>query len=259
MEKRETGKRLKRLRQECDMTQREVAAIINRNQQSIAQWENGQAMPDTPTLFGLLRLYGVTSLDEFYGAALTPNADKSNEIDVSELIKAPDVTLQRRTDSLARNFLSMDDEGRDKVEKTALKEKRRYDAMNVDAHSHREILVYNMPASAGRGTYLHDDTTAQRVRLPNVPADADYGVRIQGDSMEPNLQDGDIAFIKSMPEIQNGDIGLFVLNDEGYCKRLRIDERQRKVLLESINPKYPPIEIFPEDNLRTLGKVLNGN
>ncbi|MCL2545886.1 MAG: XRE family transcriptional regulator [Oscillospiraceae bacterium] len=266
MTKKDIGQRLKRLRRDCDMTQKEAADLIGRSQQNIAHWEGGVSQPGAETLFTLIRLYGVTSLDEFYdknaekppeqpvvihNAKQTTNsiiAFPSQEIKPAE---TPNAAAAKRANALMRVFLMLDDLGRTTVEQVAHAEQRRCEA----ALTERELLVYDTPASAGVGHYLDGDG-ARRLTLRNVPRETDFGIRIQGDSMEPRLHDGDIAFVKATPSLQNGDIGLFVLNNESFCKRLSIDYSAQKVYLESLNAKYLPIEVKSEDVLRTVGRIL---
>lgn len=70
---------------------------------------------------------------------------------------------------------------------------------------------------------------------PNVPIDANFGVRITGNSMEPQIYDGDIVWVKQQQILEEGQIGVFVLNNEGYCKKYHTNR------LESLNPKYADI------------------
>lgn len=121
-----------------------------------------------------------------------------------------------------------------------------------------EQIVYNQKPTAGYGNYLHDDSSYELMSFyeDEVPAKADYGLRISGDSMEPEIADGEIVWIEAKMQIESGQIGIFILNNEAYCKRLRIDHKQRKVYLCSTNPKYEPIEVNECDFLHTVGRVI---
>lgn len=61
MEKQIFANKLKNARIESGHTQKEVAAIINRPQQTIAAWEVGRSQPDINTLGDLLRLYKISA------------------------------------------------------------------------------------------------------------------------------------------------------------------------------------------------------
>ena len=90
-----------------------------------------------------------------------------------------------------------------------------------------------------------------------VPHGTDYGVRIAGDSMEPVIPNNCIAFVRSRPAIENGEVGIFCLNGDSCCKRLKVDLNRRSVCLTSDNPKYEPIQIKSDDILYTFGEVLD--
>lgn len=65
MEKQIFANKLKNARIESGYTQKEVANIINRPQQTIAAWEVGRSQPDINTLGDLLRLYKISANNFF--------------------------------------------------------------------------------------------------------------------------------------------------------------------------------------------------
>jgi len=125
------------------------------------------------------------------------------------------------------------------------------------------MKVFELPASAGFGTYTADSGSQFDI-LPfnedEVPRGADYGIRIRGDSMTPLIQDGDIVWVEEQSQVDNGAIGIFIVGDNAYCKKLDIDYgsrgRERTVRLLSLNPEYEPMVIGGDDVVRTIGKVL---
>jgi len=133
--------------------------------------------------------------------------------------------------------------------------KSRDDFSNIQK---RKMKVYDLPASAGFGNYLNDDAPYSILTLDDntVPARADFGIRISGDSMEPEIQDAEIVWVKEQLQVDGGDIGIFILNGDAYCKKLDINHFTRQVQLLSLNKKYAPIILQEYDTLRTVGKVL---
>lgn len=120
-----------------------------------------------------------------------------------------------------------------------------------------ELDVYEQPAAAGLGNYI--DAPATRVEqypAGYIPDGAAFGVLISGDSMEPEICDGSTAFVQPAPAVAAGEIGIFVLNGQAYCKRLIVDTSARRVLLRSVNPAYADIVVHSADELRTIGRVL---
>ena len=112
---------------------------------------------------------------------------------------------------------------------------------------------YDHPASAGTGQYLND-VRVERIELP-VDIDADFVIPIKGDSMEPNYHDGDLVFIRTSVELNDGVIGVFNYNGEAYIKQLVIDKEQ--AYLHSLNPDYKDMPITPETDFRIIGEVVD--
>lgn len=84
--------------------------------------------------------------------------------------------------------------------------------------------------------------------------DVDFCITVRGDSMiDANINDGDIVFIKSMPEVPNGKIACVEIDNEKVCLK-RFYKAGKTVSLASANSKYAPM-FFTEDNCENI-KVL---
>ena len=112
---------------------------------------------------------------------------------------------------------------------------------------------YDHAASAGTGQYLND-VRVERIELP-VDVDADFVIPIKGDSMEPDYHDGDLVFIQTSVELNDGVIGVFNYNGEAYIKQLVIDKDQ--AYLHSLNPAYKDMPITPDTDFRIIGEVVD--
>lgn len=123
-----------------------------------------------------------------------------------------------------------------------------------DAGGVTYIKCYELPAAAGTGEPLGDTYYTDSIQVPTerLPRNAHICIRVHGNSMEPAYYDGDIVFVERLDgaSVRVGEIGIFVLNGDGYIKRLGHG------VLESINPEYSPIPIHGYDNLRCQGRVL---
>lgn len=114
----------------------------------------------------------------------------------------------------------------------------------------RSIRLYDISVSAGCGNYLNS-SDYDVIDVDNtVPNTADYAVRVSGDSMIPRFIDRQIIFIHEQPALDEGEIGIFCLNNEAYLKKLE------KGHLVSLNPAYPPIKIQDHDDIKVFGKVV---
>ena len=87
-----------------------------------------------------------------------------------------------------------------------------------------------------------------------LPEDTTFGVRISGDSMEPEFHDDQIAWVMQQEYVANGEIGIFSLNGDAYIKKLQNDKNG--IFLISLNEKYAPIKVGENDRLDIFGKVL---
>ena len=115
----------------------------------------------------------------------------------------------------------------------------------------RTISLYDLPVSAGTGVYLFD-SVATDIAIPDngKTADADYALRISGDSMEPKYHDRDVLLIQECEQIEPGELGIFVLDGEGYFKKFGGD------CLISLNPFYAPIMLRDFTDIRCCGRVI---
>ncbi len=132
---------------------------------------------------------------------------------------------------------------------------------NYDVEEDVEIIelpLYSTKASAGIGKYLGDNDPFEMIKFPltQITRKADFAVQIAGDSMERLIENGQTIFVKSMPRVEHNQIGLFLYNEEVFCKRLVLDKRNSSVILRSENENYKDIIIDDLTELRTLGLVL---
>ena len=115
----------------------------------------------------------------------------------------------------------------------------------------RSILLYDLPVSAGPGVYL-DDTYAEKINIPDndKTSIADYALKISGNSMEPKYHDGDILLVENAESVEIGELGIFILDGNGYFKKFGGDT------LISLNPEYG--DIFLREYAETVccGKVI---
>ena len=68
--------------------------------------------------------------------------------------------------------------------------------------------------------------------------------------VEPEYSDGEIVLVKTQPQINIGQIGIFTINDMGYIKKLGTDR------LISVNPEYDDICFEEEQDIRCKGLVI---
>ncbi|MBR3893632.1 MAG: LexA family transcriptional regulator [Clostridia bacterium] len=115
----------------------------------------------------------------------------------------------------------------------------------------RQISLYELPVSAGSGAYL-DRTDAAKITIPdsNKTAEADYALRISGNSMEPKYHNGDILLVQSTDGVEDGELGIFLLDGCGFFKQFAGDR------LLSLNSEYGPILLKDFSDVRCKGRVV---
>jgi len=116
----------------------------------------------------------------------------------------------------------------------------------------RKIRLYDMPASAGTGTFLPEDISYEEIEVENV--ECTYAIRISGNSMEPDIPDQSVVLVKQIENVPHTHIGIFLYDGEAYCKKkIETDDH---ILLVSINKEYQPIKIKPDLEFMTFGEVV---
>ena len=123
----------------------------------------------------------------------------------------------------------------------------------------RYIPRYSTPSAAGYSVPLDGDDFEMILVDDTVPADADFAVGIQGNSMSPYIHDGDTVYVKKDCDLSVGDIGIFCVDGAMYCKQYYIDERNNLTLV-SLNPRLRNTNVYissdSEISVRCYGRVL---
>lgn len=83
---------------------------------------------------------------------------------------------------------------------------------------------------------------------------ADFALRIKGDSMlGAGIFPNDIVFIKKQEELENGQIGAILIENEATLKKFY--KEGNTVVLQPENDSYKPM-IFTNGDLKILGKLV---
>ena len=227
------GDKLKQARLNVKIKQSELAKILGTTNTTISNWENNVSKPDVDTI-------------EYICGALnvSPNfffQSESNEYD-------------ENTQNLLNNYNRLNDQGQHEVRKRAaeLTEIPRYLKNETENKiATLDMDSFELPASAGSGMYLSDEyKEVIQVRDCYKARTSDFVIPISGDSMEPLYSDGDRVFVKSMPMVEVGEIGIFVINGDAYIKKRGRDR------LISLNRKRKDIVFGEGDTIVCLGKVI---
>lgn len=86
--------------------------------------------------------------------------------------------------------------------------------------------------------------------IPNaVEASETICIRVRGDSMAPNIENGDIIQVRKQDSVDSGTVAVVLIDgDEGLVKYVMFGETW--IELRSINPMYKPMRFNGPDKLR---------
>ena len=123
------------------------------------------------------------------------------------------------------------------------------------------ITTHKLPMlgeiACGKPIFMDENRDNYTMIGSNVKAD--FCLKAKGDSMvNARIMDGDIVFIRSQPEVENGEIAAVAIDDEATLKRFYRDEITQTVTLISENPIYAPM-VFTKEcqiNVYILGKAV---
>lgn len=225
------GRKLSALRKRQQLSQKDLAARlaaggIDISNQAISKWEKGMTQPNAGQFLALCRALEVEDiagqfLDGEYGLLRgLSESGRKKVMEYADILRASGLFAPEEEDKRGRI-----------------------------------LPLYSMAVSAGTGQFL-DSSDFSKVEVDeSVPAAADFGLRVAGDSMMPRYENGETVWVHSQQEVFPGEIGIFLYDDEVYMKMLLSDEKGLR--LHSLNPAYPDIQIRAFTQLRVLGKVVS--
>ena len=236
------GTRLKARREQLGITQPQLAEMLGVSKGAIGNYETDANSPKATILF---KVFDVLKCDANYlfQDEMGNNYPMKVSYDEYESIK---------------KYRNLDDHGKELVNFTLDKETERIEKYGklgevsrpVTAFPMRLISYYFKNASAGTGQLVIDNLPDKDIEIPNKPEyrNVSYAIGVNGSSMEPAFQDGDILLVEATQEIEVGDIGIFQINNECFVKKLGEKE------LISLNKDYKNIPL--DETAATLGKVI---
>ncbi len=138
-----------------------------------------------------------------------------------------------------------------KIISTVKTQNKIYSRDSQNGLARRSIPMHNMSVSAGTGVFL-DSSDTEEITIPmNTKTEcADFALKINGNSMEPKYHDRDILLVQTADAIEYGELGIFILDGEGYFKVYGGDR------LKSLNNDYGDILLKNFQSVICCGKVI---
>ena len=190
-------------REELGITRAQLAGLLGVSVSAISNYETGVSFPKEEVL---LRLFDALQTD--------PNTLFQDSFrDGSHVLSRSERVLIERCRSLSprgrETVLSVVDTlcaYRDEVE-----------SGKTDREP-RVIPLYHSSAAAGYAAPVFGEDFDYITAEDDVPQGAEYAVRIQGDSMEPFIADGEVVYVNHDP-LKPGDVGIFWVDGDMLCKQ----------------------------------------
>ena len=122
----------------------------------------------------------------------------------------------------------------------------------------RVIPLYRSGAAAGYAAPVFGEDFDYLTVEDDVPQAAEFAVRIQGDSMEPFIADGDVVYVNRDP-LGIGDVGIFWVDGDMLCKQYYKDSAGVVYLFSLNRARADADVVLTADSGRRLacfGRVL---
>ncbi|MCR5601555.1 MAG: XRE family transcriptional regulator [Ruminococcus sp.] len=232
--------KLKQLRKQKGINQEEAADLLGVSLSSYQKYER-EKNSVTPSLEVLMKLADFYDVTTDYLLGREPGADTL----------AP-LGLEIGEKSALEVYLQLPEDKRQVIIDTMI-------ALGAAAKQSREVSAQELRkmitkkfscllTSAGTGELLDDENIEMR-EFPDSPQvrEADIIIPVDGNSMEPEISDGDQLCIKCCDDIDVGEIGVFIVDGKGYVKQKGEDR------LISLNPEYD--DIYAKE-YKCVGKVI---
>lgn len=266
--------RLKQLREERKLSQKDVANKLNIPPTTYSGYENNKREPNSEMLINLADFFNC-SIDYLIGRSnkrINDSVlDKVLEIDNDLLEDSGNIYDARRMQMYRDSNMNIKDIFSETVSNREIEHITKYRTLDgygkkavdsvLDVEYERctaepeqptiEIQLCTLPVSAGTGEFLSDEMS-KIITIPDTPLNrsADFIVEVSGDSMLPEYKNEDYLLVHKQETVEVGEIGIFVVNGCGYVKKFGGDR------LISLNKKYDDITFGEYDTVVCYGKVM---
>lgn len=241
------GDRIRKLRESRNMTQTELSEILGmKTYTTVSKWEKNENFPKGKDLKKLAEIFNVTS-DYLLGLSDTKLGKITTQNEHPEILTIYNQLKEPKQEKVLDYATVLLNEQNNMKTSTVL-EKYKNDDYIID---YVEGLV-----AAGHGTFQEDNLHMEvRLRANDVPNEYDTIAKVAGDSMEPLIEDNDLLFIKVTSQVDINSIGIFQVNGKNFVKKLKRDY-DGSWYLQSLNSGYEEIHLTENDDIRTIGEVV---
>lgn len=174
---------------------------------------------------------------------------------------------------VAQNTICNWENGKREPDFQSIQKLANYFAVSVDYLLGRDSVENSPPASTG-GVWIpvlgrvaagipieaiEEIEDYEEIPLDMARRGDHFALRIQGDSMEPKISNGDIVIVRKQQDCNDGEVAVVLVNGEDATVK-RIKRRPEGVMLIPSNPDYEPMfySNYDIENLpvKIIGKVV---
>ncbi|HCQ3601241.1 TPA: helix-turn-helix domain-containing protein [Staphylococcus aureus] len=231
--------RLKQIMSERKISQSELSRRTGIGRNSISDYLNGKYEAKQDKVFELAKALNVNEA-WLMGFDISKNRKIENN-DITSIYNKLTPPRQKNALNYANEQLEEQNSKGDNV---------------VDINSYKQEKTpvnVNGCVSAGVGERLHDETLFTEMVKGPIPTH-DLALKVNGDSMEPMFKDGEIIFVEKTHNIKNGQIGIFIIEEEAYVKKVFVEDD--RLTLVSLNKEYDDLHFYRNESVRLIGKVI---
>lgn len=217
-----------------NLTQDQLGEKLNTKKATISNYETGYRTPKQDDLFEIAHILNI-SIDDLFPARNSKNND------ITSIYNKLTPPRQQNVLNYAHDQLEEQNAKGDNV-------------VDINSYKQDKIKVnVNGCVSAGVGERLHDESLfTEMVKAPVPPHD--LALKVNGDSMEPMFKDGEIIFVEKTHNIKNGQIGIFIIEEEAYLKKVIVEDD--RLTLISLNKNYKDLHFYENQSVKLVGKVI---
>ena len=119
----------------------------------------------------------------------------------------------------------------------------------------KQVILYDMAICAGVGDFIDNPEYSGKF-IETSLLDADYALRISGQSMEPTLMDKEIILVKKEEEFIDGQIFVVSVDGNFMVKRYRSADGKALLIPDNGCGKYETIPLDGKKDVRVQARVI---
>ena len=230
---------LDKLMSERDVSAYKISKATGISDRLIGYWRKGEKLPGAENLLTIANYFGI-SVDYLLTGKEKSSPTNQLTADEQELLDI-------------YNSLSPKSQGRLRERAEVLAELEAPVVKEPEQEQETIFIEYStLKVSAGTGEPLIDDTYHDflKVKRSDLTEEANFAVQISGNSMLPRFKDKEWVLVRSQPDVEIGEIGIFIIDGNGYIKERAADR------LVSINPEYDDIYFKENQDIKCKGLVI---